>query len=82
MDYCETTRARVGAAAIRILNKYGEKIAIEFYRGGFAAMTMCLVTMKGRDWTRDYFDHLLGTIRPPRTRPTLVINNGDFGLSA
>lgn len=75
-DYKEESRARVGTAVLRVFNDCGTNIALEVYKGGFAALTIALVTFIGREATRDYFDQITGEIKPQRSKPYLATRDG------
>ncbi len=75
MGHCDKARARVGASALKVYADCGKDTAVEIYKGGFAALTVYLLATLGREQTKDYFNYILGEIKPPRTRPELIINN-------
>ena len=74
-SHCDQARARVGASALKIYHNCGRATAIEIYKGGFAALTLYLLATLGRESTRDYFDYVLSEIKPPRSKPELIVNN-------
>ena len=75
MGHCEAARARVGASALRVLNQYGINDATEMYKGGFAALAICLITTIGREATEQLFRDVVAPYPPQRTRPLLVVDN-------
>lgn len=76
MSHYEQTRCRVGNSALRIFSTYGETIALEMYKGGFAALVVTLITLIDREKTHELFLSIIGELEPPRSVPKLVAENG------
>ncbi len=78
----EIMRAKMMAIFLRTYHKNGLDTAVSIYKGNADAALLNLMAHIGRDATWEYVAEVFGEVRPPRSTPTLVFANGDYGKGA
>ncbi len=68
-------RASVGTKCLKIINEWGIESSEQIFKGNIAALVMALISLIGRNKTDEFLKECIGEIPPPRTKPTLLIDN-------